>query len=304
VVPVYNESEHLSATIKVIDNALLDLGQPYELVLVDDGSIDNTWQVIEQEKANYPNLRALRLSRNFGKESALSAGLEAANGKAVIIMDGDLQHPPTLLPEMAKLWSESGIDLVEAVKRERGKESMGARFGANLFYWLLKMLSGHDLNDATDFKLLDRKVVDAWLKLGEKNLFFRGMIAWLGFERERVLFEVPERAGGQTKWSFFRKLGLALDGLLSFSTLPIHLITVLGVSFLIFAFGLGIQTLVMFFSGHAVGGFTTVILLLLIIGGLIMSCLGIMGAYIAKIYIEVKGRPRYIVSEKIENVDQ
>lgn len=300
VIPLYCEASHLKEVLLAIQKALKPLDCLYELILVDDGSTDNTWATIEKETKNLQMFKALRLSRNFGKEAALCAGLEVAEGSAVILLDGDLEHPPELIPEMVHLWRKSNADVVEAVKIKRGKESVINKIGARIFYTAMNKLSGYELNDATDYKLMDRKVVNAWLKMGERNLFFRGMIAWLGFKRMQVTFAVPKRVGGTSKWSMFRLIRLAVTAMTAFSSLPLHIVTFLGYLFLIFAIILGAQTLYLNVVGEAVSGFTTVILLQLIIGSVLMICLGIIGEYIARIYEEVKGRPRYVVAQTID----
>lgn len=299
VIPIYREGSQLDAVLGIIKKELDSLQALYEIVLVDDGSPDNTWDIIRGLSKHYPMLRALRLSRNFGKEHALCAGLEIAKGKAVIVMDGDLQHPPTLIPKMAHIWMELNVEIVEAVKVSRGKESLFSKLGANLFYLLLNSLSGYNLKGASDYKLLDRKVVDAWIEMGERNLFFRGMIAWLGFQRVQISFEVPERFAGKSGWSIFKLVRLAITGVTAFSSLPLQFVTFSGAIFLVFAVILAIQTLFLKLTGKAVSGFATVIILLLVIGSLLMISLGIIGEYIARIYEEVKARPRYIVSDRI-----
>jgi polyisoprenyl-phosphate glycosyltransferase len=268
---------------------------------VDDGSSDETWRIITEEAKGFSALRGLRLSRNFGKESALCAGLEHARGDAVILMDGDGQHPPSLLPEMVRMWQTSGADIIEAVKRSRGRESLVGKSGALVFYFLLDKLSGFDFKGASDFKLLNRKAVNAWLKMGERNVFFRGMTAWMGFTTVRIPFEVVPRSGGQSTWSYLKRMKLALTGITSFSSLPLQLVTFAGALFLVFSVVLGAQTLFLQLSGRAVSGFATVILLLLIIGSLLMISLGIIGEYLARIYEEVKGRPRYLIKESIDS---
>ena len=273
---------------------------PYELLLVDDGSPDDTWQVIEAEVTSGRPLRALRLSRNFGKESALCAGLEHAQGDAVIVMDADGQHPPSLIPNMVSLWQSSGADVVEAVKQRRGRESLSSKLGAQLFYFILNKLSGFHFKGASDFKLMNRKAVDAWLKMHERNVFFRGMTVWMGFTTEQIPFEVVPRSAGQSTWSVLKRLKLALIGITAFSSFPLHLVTFAGVIFLGISVLLGLQTLYLKLVGRAVSGFATVILLQLIVGSLLMISLGIIGEYLARIYEEVKGRPRYLVKESIE----
>ncbi len=242
----------------------------------------------------------MRLSRNFGKELALCAGLERARGDAVVVMDGDGQHPPSLLPIMVETWRTSGADIVQAVKVDRGRESPTSKLGAFLFYVILNKLSGFELKGASDFKLVNRKVLDTWLAMRERNVFFRGMTAWMGFKVAQIPFEVAARRTGKSGWSYFRRAKLALIGITTFSSFPLHFVTFAGVVFFIFAVGLGIQTLYLKLAGRAFTGFATVILLELIIGSLLMISLGIIGEYLARIYEEVKGRPRYIVRESIE----
>jgi len=247
-----------------------------------------------------PMIRALKLSRNFGKESAICAGLERASGKAVIVMDGDLQHPPELIPKMVALWQDGKADIVDAIKVDRGDELYINKIGAGFFYAALKKFSGYDLTNLTDYKLMDAQVVAAWLKMGERNLFFRGMSAWIGFRHAQIPFEVQKRGSGRSTMSIPRLIRLAVTAVTSFSSIPLHLVTVLGGIFLIFALIMGVQTLYMKFSGIAVSGFTTVILLQLIIGSLLMMTLGIIGEYIARVYDEVKRRPRYIIEQIID----
>jgi glycosyltransferase involved in cell wall biosynthesis len=297
VVPVYREGEHLESFLKELEQTLETIDLAYEILVVDDGSTDDTWSVIERAVRNRPKLSAVRLSRNFGKESALSAGLELARGDAVIVMDADLQHPSALIPQMVKLWLDLGVDIVETTKEDRGDEAWTRRWGARVFYAILSRSSGFDLRGASDFKLLDRRVLQAWRMMGERALFFRGMISWLGFSRAQVPFGVGERTGGRSHWSLWRLVVLAVRAVSAFSSAPLHLVTVAGILFLAFALVMGLQTLYMKFSGVAVSGFTTVILLLLLIGSVLMFALGTIGIYVERIYEEVKGRPRYVVRQ-------
>ena len=300
VIPLYNEGSHLRDLLSDLKAGLQAIGCRFEVVLVDDGSSDNTWTKIEDEARTWPNLCAIRLSRNFGKELALCAGLERARGNAVIVMDGDGQHPPSLLPLLIEKWRTSGADIVEAVKLKRGHESLASRFGALTFYVILNKLSGFELKGASDFKLIDRRVRDTWLAMRERNVFFRGMTAWMGFKTIQIPFEVGPRRAGKSGWSYLRRAKLALIGITTFSSFPLRLVTFAGMIFFLFAVGLGVQTLYLKLAGRAFTGFATVILLELIIGSLLMISLGIIGEYLARIYEEVKGRPRYIVSESIE----
>ena len=303
VIPLYNEGSHVSALLSDLKTALEETGCLFDVILVDDGSRDDTWERIKAEARTLSNLRAVRLSRNFGKELALCAGLERARGDAVIVMDGDGQHPLSLLPVMIEKWRSSGIDIVQAVKAKRGRESLASKLGALFFYVILNKLSGFELKGASDFKLMNRKAADTWLAMRERNVFFRGMTAWMGFKTLQIPFEVAARRGGKSGWSYFKRWKLAFIGITTFSSLPLHLVTFAGVIFFIFAVGLGIQTLYLKLAGRAFTGFATVILLELIIGSLLMISLGIIGEYLARIYEEVKGRPRYIVTESIDLAD-
>lgn len=303
VTPVFQESAALPSFLAAVRHMLDQVGVSYELILVDDGSSDNTWPIIAQEAKASPSVRGFRLSRNFGKESALCAGLEHARGAAVIVMDGDGQHPASLLPEMIRMWRATGADVVQAVKRSRGRESFSNKAAALLFYAILEKFSGFDLKGASDFKLMSRKAVDAWLRMGERNVFFRGMTAWMGFTTVQIPFEVAQRSQGQSTWSYLKRFKLAITGITAFSSLPLQLVTFAGGLFLIFSVVLGVQTLYLKLAGQAVSGFTTVILLELIIGSCLMISLGIIGEYVARIYREVKGRPRYLVTESTEAAD-
>src|SRR6266704_4464332 len=300
VIPLYNEGSHVSALLSDLKTALEETGCRFDVILIDDGSRDDTWERIKAEARTLSSLRAVRLSRNFGKELALCAGLERARGDAVIVMDGDGQHPPSLLPLLIETWRTSGADVVEAVKRRRGHESLASKFGAMTFYVILNKLSGFELKGASDFKLIDRRVLDTWLAMRERNVFFRGMTAWMGFRTIQIPFEVAPRRAGKSGWSYLRRAKLALIGITTFSSFPLRLVTFAGMIFFLFAVGLGVQTLYLKLAGRAFTGFATVIILELIIGSLLMISLGIIGEYLARIYEEVKGRPRYIVSESID----
>lgn len=297
IVPAYNESPGLAAAVREIRAQAAATHLPFTIVVVDDGSTDDTWGTLASLTTDIPELRAVRLSRNFGKEGAIAAGLDVSQGDATIILDADLQHPPRLIPDMVRLWEQEGWDVVEAMKRHRGRESWLQRAATRTFYRVARVLTGQDLQDASDFKLLDRRVLDAWRRFGERATFFRGLVAWLGFRRTQILFDVPQRAGGQSRWSFGALIGLAVHAVTSFSALPLQLISLLGFVTLLLAAGVGVQALRLWWSGLALPGFTTVILLQLIVGGFLMISLGIIGTYVARIYDEVKGRPRYVVRE-------
>jgi len=270
-----------------------------ELIVIDDGSTDKTWEALEHVAEKMPELKALRFSRNFGKEAAICAGLIYSSGRACIVIDSDLQHPPDLIPEMVRLWRDEHWDVVEGIKKTRGTESLINRIGARFFYRTLSGLSGYSLYGSSDFKLLDRKVMDAWLDMRERNTFFRGMVSWLGYRRKQITFSVARRRLTRSRWSFFGLFRLAVIAITAFSSLPLQAVTILGGLFLLCALLFSAYALVLYFIGLAFPGFTTVIILELLIGGVLMISLGIIGTYIAQIYQEVKYRPRYIVAESL-----
>lgn len=298
VIPAYNEEKMIQKTTSVTGSILQKAKIPYELVFVNDGSRDNTWTEIENAAKKDDHVTGIHFSRNFGKESAIFAGLANASGDCIAVMDCDLQHPPETLVEMYRLW-EQGYEVIEGVKRSRGKESALHKASAGLFYKIMSSAVKIDMSRASDFKLMDRKVVDALLEMPERNAFFRALSSWVGFCSTSVEFDVQERTEGESKWSTWSLVKYAVRNIVGFSTAPMQMVTVAGGIMLLFGIILGIQSLIKYFLGHAVAGFTTVILLILIIGSLIMISLGIIGIYISKIYEEVKDRPRYIISKKI-----
>lgn len=301
VLPAYNEETNIANTVEVLSRLLEEKQIEYELIFISDGSKDGTFAEIAKASRKNPRIKGAEFSRNFGKEAGIFAGLELASGDAVIVMDCDLQHPPQVIPEMWELW-KGGVEVVEGVKTSRGKESLGYKLSAGIFYKVMSSLIRMDMNASSDFKLLDRKVVDVLLDLPERNTFFRALSFWAGFRTEAVQYEVQERQFGKSKWTFWSLMKYAITNATSFSTLPLQMVTVVGIVFILFSALLAVQTLARFLTGTAVEGFTTVILLLLIIGGLLMLSLGVIGHYIARIYEEVKGRPKYIISHVTDNV--
>ena len=271
----------------------------YELVFVNDGSKDQTWERIKEASKKNSNIKGICFSRNFGKEGAVFAGLANASGDCVAVMDCDLQHPPETLITMYRLW-EQGYHVIEGVKASRGREGFLHKFFAKTFYKIISNATGVDMSRASDFKLLDRAAVDEFLKLPERNVFFRALSSWVGFKTTYVEFHVQEREAGESKWSMKSLFKYAINNITSFSAVPMQVVTFCGVIFFVFAIVLAVQSLYLYFSGRAVAGFTTVILLLLIIGSILMFSLGVIGYYLSKIYEEVKMRPRYIISEITE----
>lgn len=301
VLPAYNEEQNIQNTVDTLSRELTEYGIAYELVFINDGSTDNTYGEIVKAGESNPNVKGASFSRNFGKEAAIFAGLELATGAAVVVMDCDLQHPVSTVPKMWEMWKD-GAEIVEGMKTSRGKESIFHRAAANMFYGIMSRLIKIDMRSSSDFKLLDRKVVNLLLDLPERNTFFRALTFWAGFEKRTVYYDVQERQYGTSKWSFASLFRYAISNTTSFSTLPLQMVTFLGAVSILLSVVLGIQTLIKFFCGHSMEGFTTVILLILIVGGFIMVSLGIIGNYIAKIYEEVKGRPKYIISKVTDNV--
>lgn len=298
VIPAYNEEKMILKTTEVVSGIMEREKIPFELVFVNDGSRDQTWEMIEKAAEKNSHVTGIHFSRNFGKESAIFAGLANAEGDCIAVMDCDLQHPPETLVEMYRLW-EQGYEVIEGVKRSRGKESILHRASAGMFYKIMSKAVQIDMSRASDFKLMDRKAVEALLSMPERNAFFRALSSWVGYRTTSVEFDVQERTEGESKWSTWSLIKYAVRNIVGFSSAPLQMITVAGVLTLLLAVVLGIQSLVKYFCGHALEGFTTVILLLLIIGSLIMLSLGVIGIYIAKIYEEVKGRPRYFIARKI-----
>ena len=297
VLPAYNEEKMISKVVEQLGNLFSEQHIAYELIFVDDGSQDNTWSEIEKAGAD-PRVIGLHFSRNFGKEAAITAGLTSSHGDCCVVMDCDLQHPPQTVIKMYRLW-EQGYEVVEGVKRTRGEESKAYGFCAKCFYKLISAAVKIDMSKASDFKLLDRAVVDTLIAMPERNAFFRALSSWVGYKTIQVEFDVQERKEGASKWSALALIKYALTNIVAFSSAPMYLVTLAGVLTLAFSLIMGVQTLVNYFLGRAIEGFTTVILLVLLIGSIVMISLGIIGYYLSKIYEEVKQRPRYIISKKV-----
>lgn len=299
VIPSYNEEGNILHTADVVADIMEKNNIDYEMVFVNDGSKDKTWDILSDLAKTRDHIVAVNFSRNFGKESAIFAGLETAKGDACVLMDCDLQHPPEVIVEMYNIWKNNDVDIVEGRKKSRGKENPVYKGFSLLFYKMINKSSGLDMAAASDFKLLDRKVVDALNRMPERLTFFRALSSWVGFKTERVYFEVAERAEGESKWSAKALFRYAVNSITSFTTAPLQIVTVLGVISFIVSVILGIQTLYNKIWGNSAAGFPTVIILQLLTTSIIMFSLGIIGYYISKIYEEVKNRPRYIISEKI-----
>ena len=296
IIPSYNEEQLIQNTSEVVSDIMNQNNILFEILFVDDGSKDGTWKQILTLSKNNSNIHGIHFSRNFGKEAAIYAGMQYAKGDCCVVMDCDLQHPPIKIVEMYRLW-EQGYEVVEAVKEDRGEESGIHRFMANLFYKIISKINYIDMMNASDFKLLDRKVMLVLLNMKERNSFFRALSSWVGFKTIQVPFKVAEREAGESKWSTKALVKYAILNITSFSSAPMQIVTICGFIMLIISFVFGINSIVQYVTGKALGGFTTVILLQLFSSSIIMICLGIIGFYIAQIYEEIKGRPKFIVSE-------
>lgn len=295
IVPAYNEEGNIRRATAVIRQIMEREHISAAIYFVDDGSKDDTWAEIQSAARENACVKGIHFSRNFGKEAAIFAGLEMAVGDCCAVMDCDLQHPPETLVEMYRLW-ENGFEVIEGIKEDRGRENVVYKGMSALFYKLMSSATKIDMSRASDFKLMDRKVVDALVSLPERTTFFRALSSWVGYKTTSVGFVVQEREVGVSKWSTISLIKYALNNIMSFTTKPLYLVTGMGVVFLILALIQGVESLIRYFTNQAMEGFTTVILIELIVGSVVMISLGIIGGYIAKIYDEVKGRHRYIVS--------
>lgn len=303
VLPAYNEELMVAKTCRVLKEILDNAGIDYELVLVNDGSRDHTWEEIVKAGKKDPNVLGVHFSRNFGKEAAVFAGLAQATGDVVAVMDCDLQHPPQTLVEMYHLWEE-GYEIIEGVKTSRGKESSFHKKSAGFFYGIMSKATKVDMQNASDFKMMDRKAVNSILSMPERNMFFRATSSWVGYKTAHVKFEVQEREAGESKWSTWSLIKYAFTNIVAFTTLPLQFVTVGGSLCFLCSMILIIYSLVQYFRGYAVAGYTTTMIVLLLIGSAIMMSLGIIGYYIAKIYEEVKRRPRYIISKIVRGAQE
>ena len=299
LVPCYNEQESMPSLYESL-TMMADSHNYYdwEFLFVNDGSKDNTLSIIKQYKERDIRISYVDLSRNFGKENAMLAGFDYATGDCVVIIDADLQDPPTLIPDMIALW-EQGIEDVYARRLDRGKESWLRRKLSLMFYSLLQKVSKLDiLENVGDFRLLDRKCIDALKKMREHERYTKGMYCWIGFKKQEITFERNNRMFGKSSMSFGTLFNLAIDGIVSFTTIPLRLATVVGLTISVFAFiymcFFLIRTLVV---GDPVQGFPTLIIVMLFLGGANLLFLGIIGEYIAKIYNETRNRPNYVVRE-------
>ena len=300
IVPCYNEESNVVPFYEaIIETFKLIKDADFELVFVNDGSKDKTLEIIKSLNKSDKRVKCVSFARNFGKEAALFAGIRKVSGDCTAILDADLQHPPAVICQMYEKWKE-GFEVIEGVKTDRGKEGLFHKLFTKIFYGLISRAVGMDMKNSSDYKLLDKKVIAELSKLKERNTFFRALSFWVGFKKTTVYYEVAERQSGVSKWSTKSLIKYAINNVLCFSYTPLHIITFVGVVFILIAIGVVIDAIISYARGKAAGGFPTIVILLLIGFGAILICLGIIGVYIAQIYDEVKGRPQYIIGETIE----
>ena len=299
VIPAYNEGEGIDIALAAIAGVLQTVSGNWEIIVVDDGSRDDTYERVCLYAQTEPKVKGVSFSRNFGKEAALLAGLKYSRGLAVVVIDADLQHPPELIPEMLAKW-QNGAKIVHAVKRSRKADSVGKRLAALAVNKIISRLGGINIHNSSDYKLLDREIVDILVcQLPERERFFRGLSSWIGFSEEYIEFDVSHRVENESKWSFWSLVELDITALTSFTSAPLRIVTFLGFMTLVFGFAVASDALWSWHQGQAVSGFATIIITLLLIGSFIMISLGIIGEYIAKIYEEIKSRPPYLIKSTV-----
>jgi len=298
VVPVHNEEENILTLIRQVQEVFEHLPYPYSFIIVDDGSTDQTLELLRMASASDKRVRYISLSKNFGHQNALKAGLDHARGDCVITMDGDLQHPPQLIPELLKHWEE-GYDVVYTVREDdESNTSYFKRKTSRLFYKVMNKLAGLDIEKGSaDFRLLSKKVLYTLQGIDEHEVFFRGLVKWVGFKQVGVPYRANPRTNGESKYSFGKMLRFAIQGITSFSTKPLYLAAYLGFAFSLLALLYIPYALTSYFLGHVVSGWASIIVTIAFFGGLQLSILGIIGLYIGKVFMQGKKRPLYIIKE-------
>ena len=299
VVPCYNEIENIREFVHRVTAVIRETKYSHEIVIVDDGSGDGTYDLAKALMTEFGALRVFRLSRNFGHQAAVTAGLTEAHGRAVILMDADLQDPPQVIHEMIGKW-EQGFEVVYGQRKTRLGETSFKIWTAKLFYRVLRLMVSYDIPvDTGDFRLMDRKVVDALLRLPERHRFIRGMVSWIGFKQTPVLYDRNERFAGETKYPFQKMVLFALDALLSFSMMPLRFMALCGGLIILFSFLLTVLIVVakVFNAVAFIPGYPSITLLILFFGGVQLFSIGLVGEFVGRIYQEVKGRPLYIIAE-------
>jgi glycosyltransferase involved in cell wall biosynthesis len=297
VVPAFNEEEAMEQSFERTYRAMSSIGYPFEIIYIDDGSRDRTWEIISRLAREHEEVKALRFSRNFGHQLAVTAGMDEAKGDAVIIMDADLQDPPEVIADMVKAW-EQGADIAYGKRMHRKGETAAKKFTAWCYYRLLNFMSAYPIPlDTGDFRLLDKAVADEFKVLREHNRFLRGMSAWLGYNAVPVEYVREERCAGKTKYTLKKMLRLAADGIFGFSSRPLTLIGWAGLAVLCIAL-LGLIATIACAAVTGVPGWIWAVCALVLLDGVILCAMGVQGAYTQRIYDEVKGRPLYIIKER------
>jgi glycosyltransferase involved in cell wall biosynthesis len=300
IVPAFNEAEGIAAFLDVLFGVLRGCCARFDVWVVDDGSRDDTWQRLRCLRERYPELRGLRFTRNFGKEAALLAGLRQVPGEAVVVMDSDGQHPPALLPQMLDTWRAGEAQIIAAQKAARPTDSRIGRVNAHLFNSLMRIMTGLDLSAASDYRLLDRRVVDALLAFPERVRFFRGMTVWTGFTTKHLAFDVAPRIAGTSRWNTGQLTKLAINAITAYSAKPLSLVFRLGLVGMLAAFILFLQAVYSWAVGIAVSGWTSVTVVMLFFGSANLLGIGVLGAYLAQVFDEIKARPEYLIKEELE----
>ena len=299
VIPAHNESRGIAATLEEIRAVLATTESRWEIIVVDDGSSDDTFAQLQLLVAQAEDLKAARLTRNFGKEAAILAGLVLAKGDAVVTIDADLQHPPGVIPELIRRW-RAGAKVVNAVKRTRGRDTVSTRVRAALFNSLMTRIAGIPMKDASDFKLLDRIVVDKLTRdFPERTRFYRGLTNWIGYPQDTVGFDVEPRRNGVSRWSRRGLIKFALTSIIAFTAAPLRVVTLLGLATFLFGLALATDAVISWSRGQSVSGFATTIIAISLIGSFIMFSLGVIGEYLARMFDELKGRPSFIVENLV-----
>ncbi len=299
IIPIYDEEESLPTLAERLSSTLESTGESWEVIFINDGSTDDSKEIIRRLHERDPRFKSVAFSRNFGHQVAISCGLDYARGRAVIAMDGDLQDPPELLPDLLTRWRD-GYEVVYAVRQER-KENIFKRVAYKGFYWLMKKISYLDIPlDSGDFSLMDRKVVDLLRDMPERNRFIRGLRSWVGFRQTGYEYERGARYAGRSKYDLARLMRLAFDGLVSYSFVPLRLVSNVGLFVSVSALVFMVYLLVSRLSGdQIIQGWTSTVVIVLFLGGIQLLALGIIGEYLGRVFEEVKGRPRYVVGEVV-----
>lgn len=300
IIPVHNEATGLLMFWKSLLGALDGIAETYEIIFVDDGSRDETWTLIQDIASRSAQVKGVRFTRNFGKEAAIHAGLVKAKGQSVVIMDGDGQHPAELLPEMLRCWREERALIVAARKNSRASDSLIQRLRSRAFNTVMKALTNLDMEGSTDYRLLDRRVVNALLDCPEKIRFFRGMTVWLGFSVREIMFDVPPRLLGSGQWNTLALMKLASHAILAYSSKPLYYVFATGLAGILVSILLGVQAIYSWAMGIAVNGWTSLTILILFFGSLNLAAVGVVGLYLSQLFAETKRRPAYFVIEEID----